>query len=412
MVKYSIRCNLYTKAHSDGSRAIRMRVSWAGKRVTVSLVNAIMPENWDAGSGMPKRTQRLALREIDEQKANVSRLFELCHVEGRVPCENDVLEALGCAREDGKNVDGLLLIDVMERLERDSTIGGAWSDNTRRNYGVLKSRILGWNARQELATFDRRRMESFMDYCYGCGMKNSSVMKFMKQLRWVIRTAADNGLCKITDAVSFRPKFRNESENDVVYLTRDELQRVMELDLTAHAYLGRVRDVFLFCCFSGLRYSDVAKLRRGDIHGDYIKVVTKKTSDSLTIELNDVTKAIISKYADNGDSVLPVISNQKMNNYLKEIGRLAHVDEPVKKVWWVRNQRYESTQPKWEALTTHCGRKTFVVTALSLNIASEVIMKWTGHKDHQSMKPYIAIANELKKEQMSKFDALASELKK
>ena len=122
MVKYSIRCNLYTKAHSDGSRAIRMRVSWAGKRVTVSLVNAIMPENWDAGSGMPKRTQRLALREIDEQKANVSRLFELCHVEGRVPCENDVLEALGCAREDGKNVDGLLLIDVMERLERDSTI--------------------------------------------------------------------------------------------------------------------------------------------------------------------------------------------------------------------------------------------------------------------------------------------------
>lgn len=86
------------------------------------------------------------------------------------------------------------------------------------------------------------------------------------------------------------------------------------------------------------------------------------------------------------------------------------IDDPVRRVWWVRSERHEELVPKWKVLTSHCGRKTFVVSALSLDIASEVIMRWTGHKNHKTMKPYIAIVDDIKKKSMSKFDMLADKM--
>lgn len=88
-------------------------------------------------------------------------------------------------------------------------------------------------------------------------------------------------------------------------------------------YLERVRDVFLFQCFTGLRYSDVFNLKRSDIKDNHIEITTVKTADSLIIELNKHSKSILYKYKDipfENDKVLPVITNQKMNEYLKELG--------------------------------------------------------------------------------------------
>ena len=65
---------------------------------------------------------------------------------------------------------------------------------------------------------------------------------------------------------------------------------------------------------------------------------------------------------------------------------------------------------KWELITTHCARRTFVVNSLRLGIPAEVIMKWTGHSDFKAMKPYIEIVDELKKENMSRYDALYKSL--
>ena len=93
-----------------------------------------------------------------------------------------------------------------------------------------------------------------------------------------------------------------------------------------------MRDVFFFQCFTGLSYSDVFNLRRRDIKGDHIEVTTVKTSDSLIIELNDHSKAILEKYKDvefENDKALPVITNQKMNDYLKELAELAEINELV-----------------------------------------------------------------------------------
>ena len=170
-----------------------------------------------------------------------------------------------------------------------------------------------------------------------------------------------------------------------------------------------MRDVFLFQCFTGLRYSDVFNLRRSDIKGDHIEVTTVKTSDSLIIELNNHSKAILDKYKDvafEHDKVLPVITNQKMNDYLKELAEMAGIDEPVRQTYYKGNERIDDVTPKYALLGTHAGRRTFICNALALGIPPQVVMKWTGHSDYKAMKPYIDIADDIKANAMSKFNQL------
>lgn len=174
-------------------------------------------------------------------------------------------------------------------------------------------------------------------------------------------------------------------------------------------YVTYLRDVFLFQCFTGLRYSDVFNLRKSDIKGDHIEVTMIKASDSLIIELNNHSKAILDKYKDvafEDDKVLPVITNQKMNDYLKELAKLAGIDEPVRQTYYRGNECIDEVTPKYSLLGTHAGRRTFICNALALGIPPQVVMKWTGHSDYKAMKPYIDIADDIKANVMSKFNQL------
>lgn len=196
----------------------------------------------------------------------------------------------------------------------------------------------------------------------------------------------------------------------MIFLTWEELSKLREYSIPAtKQYLERVRDVFLFQCFTGLRYSDVFNLRRSDVKENHIEVTTVKTADSLVIELNNYSRAILDKYrqvAFEGDKVLPVVSNQKMNDYLKELSKLAGIDEPVRETYYKGNERIDLVTPKCELMSTHAGRRTFICNALSLGIPAQVVMKWTGHSDYKAMKPYIDIADDIKANAMDKFNTL------
>lgn len=102
--------------------------------------------------------------------------------------------------------------------------------------------------------------------------------------------------------------------------------------------------------------------------------------------------------------VLPQISEQKCNTYLKEAAMLAQIDEPLRLVTFRGSERNEREVWKWEVVTTHCARRTFVVNSLWLGIPAEVIIKWTGHKNYEAMRPYIAIVDELRRTNMALYD--------
>jgi len=101
-----------------------------------------------------------------------------------------------------------------------------------------------------------------------------------------------------------------------------------------------------------------------------------------------------------------VISNQKMNDYIKELAGLAEINEMVRETYYKGNERIDKITPKHALLGTHAARRTFICNALALGIPAQVIMKWTGHSDYKAMKPYIDIADNIKISEMEKFNKL------
>lgn len=173
------------------------------------------------------------------------------------------------------------------------------------------------------------------------------------------------------------------------------------------AHLERVRDVFCFQCFTSLRYSDVAKLKRTDVFEDYIRVVTQKTGTELKIDLNDKAKAILEKYKDKEfkkNLALPVVSNQRMNEWIKECCALVEINSSVTIAYYKGNERIEEIMPKYKAIGTHTARRTFISNALIMGILPEIVMKWTGHTDYKQMQPYIDIADDERKKAMDLFN--------
>lgn len=237
------------------------------------------------------------------------------------------------------------------------------------------------------------------------GLKNSTIEKKLGYLRWFLNWATDKGYNKNLAYKTFRPTFK-KTQRKVIYLTKQELDQIRALDLPEKKlYLDPVRDVFLFCCFSGLRHSDCFNLHQNDVKEDYIR----KTSGSISIELNSRTRAILDKYKDvqfPGNKALPVIQNQPMNRDLKELCRLAGINEEIRITTYKGNEQKDEIHPKWELVGTQTGRSTFIVNALSLGIPLSIVMKWTGHSDYKAMKPYIDIVNPTTAESMAKFDTL------
>lgn len=238
-------------------------------------------------------------------------------------------------------------------------------------------------------------------------MKNSTINKQLGFLRWFLRWCYEKHYHANHTFEYFKPKLKNATKR-VIFLTQDELGKVETLAIPEkYASLEAVRDVFLFSCYTGLRYSDVYNLTWDDIHDGKIEIVTVKTADRILIELNNKSQAILDKYADirfSYKKVLPVLSNQKMNKKLHTLCKLAGIGEPVKTTHYEGNKRIDKVQPKYELVGTHCGRRTFICTALSKGIPPSVVMKWTGHSDYKAMKPYIDIADEVKSSYMKQFD--------
>lgn len=246
-------------------------------------------------------------------------------------------------------------------------------------------------------------LNAFRAYLVATGLQNETTQMKIKKSKWFFRWLVGKGVLSDMSFAAYRDKLKSSSRV-VVFLTWDELMNVYAHRFS-QPHLERVRDVFCFCCFTSLRYSDVHALRKVDIYDDAIHITTQKTNDALTIELNKYSRAILARYADDGrEEALPVISNVKYNVYIKEVCRLCGIDEQLSEVYYVGAKKHEVTRPKWQMVSTHCGRRTFICNALMLGIPPNIVMKWTGHHDYNTMKPYIDIADKAKRSAMSVFD--------
>ena len=404
---------------------IRMRVNFASKRIEFTTGYRIDATKWDADkqrvkNGCSNKLKQLA-SEINasllEYYTEIQSIFKRFEVEDVIPTPEQIKEAFNALHkpvsEEPKPKKEALPCDffqVFDDFVEDCGRQNNWTDSTFEKFAAVKNHLTYFREGLTFEFFDERGLNDYVGYLRDVKeMRNTTIGKQLSFLKWFLRWAYKKGVHQNNAYDSYKPKLKS-TQKKIIFLTWDELNRLREFKIPFNKQaLERVRDVFLFQCFTGLRYSDVFNLRRSDIKGDHIEVTTVKTSDSLIIELNNHSKAILDKYKDvafEDDKVLPVITNQKMNDYLKELAELAGIDEPIRQTYYKGNERIDEVTPKYALLGTHAGRRTFICNALALGIPPQVVMKWTGHSDYKAMKPYIDIADDIKANAMSKFNQL------
>ena len=402
---------------------IRMRVNFASKRIEFTTGYRIDAAKWDSDkqrvrNGCTNKLKQSA-SEINASLlgyyTEVQEIFKKFEVEEIMPTPEHIKEAFNALYKPIEEVKPRkstpnVFYKVFDDFVRDCGQQNDWTDSTYEKFAAVKNHLMNFRDGLTFDFFDENGLNDYVTYLRDIReMRNSTIGKQLSFLKWFLRWAFKKGVHQNNAYDSYKPKLKS-TQKKIIFLTWEELNKLREFEIpAAKQALDWVRDVFLFQCFTGLRYSDVFNLRKSDIKGDHIEVTTVKTSDSLIIELNKHSKAILDKYKDvafEDDKVLPVITNQKMNDYLKELAELVGIDEPVRQTYYRGNERIDEVTPKYALLGTHAGRRTFICNALALGIPPQVVMKWTGHSDYKAMKPYIDIADDIKANAMSKFNQL------
>lgn len=217
--------------------------------------------------------------------------------------------------------------------------------------------------------------------------------KYIKNLKALLRESYDRKYH--TNTIFQNRKFKVLSEDsDTIVLSEEEIQKIIDCDLSNSERLDHVRDIFIVGCWTGLRFSDLARLTKENIKGDDILINQKKTKEfspeSLTIPIIPSVRSIFNKYLEKEGEILPRIpSDQKMNEYLKEIGQKAELIELVPHRPKKQSKVQDTIVPKYTKLTVHTARKSYATNLFLKGIEPIDIMKVTGHKTEKEFMKYI-----------------------
>ncbi len=229
-------------------------------------------------------------------------------------------------------------------------------------------------------------------------LNNTTIAKALSTLKTFLTYARKRGI-KVND--SYRDFAIKKEKLEVIALTQEEFDKLLNEDLSGNKKLEKTRDIFCFACATGLRYSDIAQFKREHIFNGFIKMTIKKTKTELTIPLNSISASILDKYKEL-NKPLPMISNQNLNYYIKELCEKVGIDQPTEIVRFYGKKRVVKTYPKHELIHFHTSRKTFVTLSLEKGMSAEEVMTISGHEDYKSFSRYVKVTEKRKKVVMLK----------
>jgi integrase len=451
-IKHRCSFKLFTYGKLRDKHQIRLRVTFNSQRIDISTGCQIYDLNyWDSkheqvldGYQGPKGEDNIAINnELRKLKDQMEVTFKYFEVNEIYPTPSQIVEkyeervkgATPRKPEPEKKKKEVKpkepdFFKVFDAFTYECGEKNAWTDATREKMAALKNDLTIFKKNLKFSDLTETTLTKFVVYLRDekklntprkpkgeerdsgkkelIGIKNSTIEKKLGYLKWFLKWATEKGFNNNTAYRTFRPTLKT-TQKKVIYLTKEEMKRILILELKGEqAYLEVVRDIFIFCCFSSLRYSDASALKWNDVKDDHIEVTTIKTADSIQIEINDMMKKIIEKYRAIPDKrsnlVFPFYTNQAMNRDLKKLCKLAEINEEIRTTTYKGHERIDEIAEKWELIGTHTGRRTFIIHALSRGIPPSIVMKWTGHSDYKSMKPYIDIVDEIKASEMTKMN--------
>jgi integrase len=282
---------------------------------------------------------------------------------------------------------------------------------TLQKYTILRKHLKDFEKAYYKLSFEKINKQFDIDFKYwSVNVKkhlNNSISRNTKCIKVYMKWAHEQ---KFHNSLEFAKLKANNDEGTIVALTYEEFTKIANLDLSDNLKLDRVRDIFIFQCLVGQRFSDLSNLKVKNIlhnsNGYFWEVYQIKGSkrNSIMIPLLDKAVEIVEKYkkenAQPEDLVLPMISITNMNVYLKELGKTAQLNDLQNKVNYSGLNRVEKATKKWEVLSSHTARRSFVTLSLQMGMRPEVVRAITGHTTGKMLERYTSISENIKTSEM------------
>lgn len=373
-----------TKLNKSGEAPIMMRITVNGIRADVSVKKSILSQQWDSekGKALEKKREGKELNlYLDAVRMRIMKIQRDLEIEGKDITANMILD-----RYLGRGIfmDRSLFDVFQEHNERCAKLEGismAAATVQRYETSLKHTQDFVWDTYHKKNFFLSEMSRQFIDdYMFWLLTKknccHNTATKYIKNFKKIIRIALAKGWLKEDPFVEY--KFTLE-QVDRDFLEDSEIQKLLskEIDITR---LCQVRDIFIFCCFTGLAFSDVKQLKKEDIVEDsngvkWIRKARQKTKIMCNIPLREIPLKVLAKYEGNTGCelhgvLLPVLCNQKMNGYLKELGDICGIHKTI---------------------TTHTARHTFATHALANGVSMESVSKMLGHTNLQMTRHYARI---------------------
>lgn len=371
---------------------VYLRITYNGKRSEASTMRKVPIAKWNAKAnkvGGSSAEAKQVNRHLDIIKNNIYDIYQrMLDQKDSISVEKIHDEYLG------KNDSVKSIIKMFEehnsRMEK--LIGKEFSFRTLQRYNTTKKHLSAFilsSYKMEdypVKDIDVKFINSFIYYLKTeLDLSHNSALKYLSYLKKIVRIAFSNGWMEKDPFYNFKLKVQSI---DREFLAKEEIIRIMEKRFSIPR-LEHVRDVFLFCCYTGLAYVDVEKLTLDDIikgiDGNlWIKIKRTKTKTLSSIPLLPVAQELVDKYKDERNSrgkLYPVYTNQRMNGYLKEIADHCGVKKN---------------------LTFHMARHTFATTVTLTNgVPIESVSKMLGHRSLKTTQHYAKILDEKLSEDMN-----------
>ncbi|GAA4748957.1 site-specific integrase [Flavisolibacter ginsenosidimutans] len=220
------------------------------------------------------------------------------------------------------------------------------------------------------------------------GLKVNTVGKTVKQLRTFVKDRIRRKIIAPIDLTEFQIC---EEEADAVYLSETEIQQILDADLSGSPHLAKYRDLFVFGCLTGLRFSDFSQIKASDVRDRKLFKKQEKSESWVVIPLKQVAFQI---FTGRFKQQIPRISNPDLNYYIKEVGRMAGIDTSISFSHKRGGKTIAVTKPKYEWITSHTCRRSFCTNEFLAGTPVQLIMKISGHKKEKSFYRYIRISAE------------------
>ena len=386
-----VNFRLHKKNKKDKNGFLRMDFSYTGKRFRY-FVGISLPENhWSNTKQRVKSSVSNSL-EMNKRLSEVAKdivkiYYEL--INNNITPSNAMLKERLDESLRGISSQLSFFEFVDEFIKRSSNTKKA---STIKEYiytiNDLKTFEKHIKRRIEWDTIDMKFYDAYMDYQYNVkGNSQNLFGKRIKTLKTFLNDAYERGANKHLMYKGFKVL---QKETDAIYLTEDEIEKIYKLDLTENKRLEKVRDLFIVECNTGVRFEDLMHIEKENVLKDSIKIKIIKTGEVLNTLLLPDTQAILKKY----NYELPRISNTNYNLYLKEIGKLAGINDTISHNTYKAGKQISIKKKKFELISSHTSRRSFATNMYHRGHSSVIIMSITGHKKESTFLKYIRITNE------------------